>query len=152
MQFCLYILRSKLGLKENESVSIGGVIIKQRKQKKMLKSIQEELNRIKEEKLEKELEIQNLNRVVANLSDQVINLGGKPQKQTVEEKQKKAAKPVEKTGDQAKEMLNLVEENEALRKGLHEILSSVNKKKGMLTLYFRNTFCNSSILKKMFQV
>lgn len=132
----IVFFRSKLGLKENESVSIGGVIINQRKQKKMLKSIQEELNRIKEEKLEKELEIQNLNRVVANLSDQVINLGGKPQKKTVEGKLKKATKPVEQKDDQTKEMMNLVEENEALRKGLHEILSSVNKKKGVLNLHY----------------
>lgn len=102
----------------------------------MLKTIQEELNKIKEEKLEKELEIQNLNRVVANLSDQVLNMGGKPNKKTAERKQKKTTIVTEEKYD-SKEMMNLVEENEALRKGLHEILSSVNKKKGMLILHIQ---------------
>lgn len=107
-------------------INVTGYNTKQRRYKKELDNMRKELSNVEEEKLELRSEVQKLQKIVSSLSDQILDLGQKPQPAGFVGK-------MVKTDDFKtfnKDLKNLSEENEALRKGLHEILNSINERKG----------------------
>lgn len=97
-----------------------------------MENVRKELNNIEEEKLELRSEVQKLQKIISSLSDQILDLGQKPQCSYMSK--------IIKTDDFKTfniDLKNLSEENEALRKGLHEILNSINERKGKSDLYCR---------------
>lgn len=107
------------------------MIIKERKDKKLLHHSQEKLKLAEEKLLESKLEIQKLNRIINNLSGKNSN-GDDEYLKPVENNS--TIETLEKSNFKHDKCMDaLVEENEALRKGLHEILETLNKKKGIFT-------------------
>lgn len=86
--------------------------------------------KLEEEKIQAKLELKKLHRVVANLYDQLIGLGATPN--TKVDEIDYSAEKSDAMKLRSETTINAIsEENEALRKGLHEILESLNKKSGM---------------------
>lgn len=104
------------------------MVIKERKDKKLLHYSQEKLKLAEEEILESKLEIQKLNKIINNFSDQPGNGDVEYVKLVKNKSTIGTSEKHDYNGDQY--MKALAEENEALRKGLHEILETLNKKKG----------------------
>ncbi|XP_018571875.1 centrosomal protein of 290 kDa [Anoplophora glabripennis] len=117
------VLRTKLGMSEDEQLNLSGFAAKQSKHKKELEVLKKKLTKMEEEKLSLKSETQKLNRMLSSLTDQILELGHKPIYDNVTER-----KPI--SVDLKNENKALVDENEALRKGMHEILNSINVKKG----------------------
>lgn len=91
---------------------------------------QEKLKNAEEEINESKLEIQRLNRTISNLSEQIVN--GDVMSNSKVAKSNLQIKTSENLNYNSEQCMKaLTEENEALRKGLHEILETLNKKKGM---------------------
>lgn len=105
-------------------MNVNGVLIKYKKQKKALEYAKLKLTKLEDENIDLKLKMQNLNRNNANLSRKLLKIGGKPDT----ELDKSLEQPVIENSDE--DMKILVEENEALRKGLHEVLEGLQKKIG----------------------
>lgn len=110
-----------MGISPTDTVNVNGVLLKKRRQKKQIQKFEKRLEEVEEEILGYKNDIQKKNRTIANLCDQLEKLGTKPDLKTI---------PSEHSSKN-EDMLALCEENEALRKGLHEILESINKKRGI---------------------
>lgn len=133
------VFRDKLGLQENDSVNITGVLIKYKKQKKVLQHTHLKLSKLEDENVSLKLNVQDLNRKNSYLTKQILKLGGKPDAENARVIENDPGKPNKNNVD----LKALSEENEALRKGLHEILEGLQqKKKG--GVYFNFSFCNKN--------
>lgn len=129
-QLLFNIFRDKLGLQENDSVNISGVLIKYKKQKKALQHAQLKVSKLEDENVALKLNVQELNRKNSNLSKG----GGKADAENA------LGKGVDKLNESADvDLKALSEENEALRKGLHEILDGLKqKRKGVKFEYYKS--------------
>lgn len=126
--------RDKLGLEEDDTVNVTGVLIKYKKQKKALQSAQLKLSKLENENVALKMKVQDLNRKNVSLNKQVARMDGAPDESTSISDKGHLVKQFENTEE---EMKLLAEENEALRKGLHEILESLRKKNGTIIIVFQ---------------
>lgn len=123
MKRLIVTFRDKLGMSEDEQVNVSGFATKQSKYKKELDTLKKKLTKLEEDKLSSSSEIHKLNRMICSLTDQILELDQKPIYFNVTEHKLVST-------DLKNENKALVDENEALRKGMHEILNSINVKKG----------------------
>lgn len=125
-----FIFSIKCGIPDDEEVDINGVLLRKRRQSKESEKLQKHINTLEDEKLSLKGEIQKLNRKLSVLSSQILDSGGKLSIDTeTETNDSTSIKLVKQDSKQGREK-ELLEENEALRKGLHEILESVQAKNG----------------------
>lgn len=101
-------------MSDNEVVDTSGASIKQKHQKKELLSLKNVVQKLEEDKLELKMQLhkQKHGREIDSYRSEDENVSIR---------------------DQIKV---LVEENEALRKGMHEIMDSLNTKKGIVVAHF----------------
>lgn len=111
-----------MGMSEDEQLIIDGFATKQPKYKKELEALKKKLTKTEEEKLASKSENHKFNKMISSLTDQILELGEKPVYDNITEHKSVSA-------DLKNENKTLVDENEALRKGMHEILNSINIKK-----------------------
>ncbi|XP_017769408.1 PREDICTED: LOW QUALITY PROTEIN: centrosomal protein of 290 kDa-like [Nicrophorus vespilloides] len=144
-------MREKLGLKEDDFISTKSSA--QRKLRKDYEDLQKDIGGLEEERIEMRLEIQKLSKIIGALSDQILDLGETPIVEKIVDESEVEEVAVEKPipnrveiddGVKKEKYVAVVEENEALRKGLHEILESVQSEKG---LFFREI--KSETLEKL---
>ncbi|XP_056644391.1 centrosomal protein of 290 kDa [Diorhabda sublineata] len=122
-------LRETSGLTQEEKVDLVGYTSKQRKLKKENEHLKNQLT-IKDETIVKlKTEVHKLNKTVTSLTNQILELGHEPSHEFVE----MFSFPRENSLIK-KENKSLVEENEALRKGLHEVMACINEKKSKLEI------------------
>ncbi|CAH1173755.1 unnamed protein product [Phaedon cochleariae] len=114
------ILREKLGIPIEEELSLGEYTSKQKKMIKELGMLRNQLSKKDDKAIHYKLEVRKLNHAISSLTRQIIDLGQEPQYNNFENVNDDRFKNENKT---------LAEENEALRKGMHEILHSINMKK-----------------------
>ncbi|KAF5299147.1 hypothetical protein FQA39_LY02320 [Lamprigera yunnana] len=133
-------LRNKLGIAEDEDISVAAILLKQYKQSKQSNKMQKQINVLEEEKLSLKSEIQQMQRKISSLSLQTINTHGSKEKETNQIQYLIQADYKQHT----EQYVKLLEENEGLRKGLHEILISIQGKNE----HSRNKR-NSTILEKI---
>ncbi|CAH2009812.1 unnamed protein product [Acanthoscelides obtectus] len=115
-----YALRHQLGISEDEQVDISISTQKERKVQKEIDHLKQKISKREDYVLTLKSEIHQLNQVNASLTNQILQLGHKPVYGKLSSVPDVSCK---------EELKALVEENEALRKGMHEILNSVNAKK-----------------------
>ncbi|XP_015840436.1 centrosomal protein of 290 kDa isoform X2 [Tribolium castaneum] len=101
-------LRDRLGITPDEVINISGVIAKQKQQKREISSLKKQIQKLEEENLEIRMQIHKQKQTPEQLDS------GRSQDEDISTKNQIKA---------------LVEENEALRKGMHEILDSLNSRK-----------------------
>ncbi|XP_044259542.1 centrosomal protein of 290 kDa-like isoform X2 [Tribolium madens] len=101
-------LRDRLGITSDEFVNTSAITAKQKQQKREISSLKKQVQKLKEEKLELRMQIHNQK----HMSEQPDT--SRSQDEDISTKNQIKA---------------LVEENEALRKGMHEILDSLNTRK-----------------------
>ncbi|XP_072379937.1 centrosomal protein of 290 kDa isoform X2 [Diabrotica undecimpunctata] len=120
-------LRELVGLSEEDQVNLSSYTSKQRKLKKENDHLKHQMINKEETILQLKTEFQKLNRTNSSLTSQLLELGHKPLLES---------KVYVPTSDFAPKEDNkaLVEENEALRKGLHEVMSCINEKKTHLEI------------------
>lgn len=123
-------------MQENDSINVNGVLIKYKKQKKALQNIHLQLSKLEDENVDLKIKIKDLNRKNAKLSKEILKLGGVLDESATAPSEKSNISKI--SSETHEEMKSLVEENEALRKGLHEILQSLQNKNGTAT--FINEF------------
>ncbi|KAJ8934432.1 hypothetical protein NQ318_017133 [Aromia moschata] len=116
------VLRDKLGVPEDEQLTTGSYTTKQKKQRREFEALKKQFGKTEEEKLDLKSELHRLNGIISSLTNQILDLGHKPQYDQMRTENAT-------DWDLRKENKALVDENEALRKGMHEILNSVNVKK-----------------------
>ncbi|VEN56292.1 unnamed protein product [Callosobruchus maculatus] len=114
-----YVLRHHLGISEDDHIDTTIATQKERKFQKEIDHLKQKIAKREDYVLSLKTELHQLNQVNASLTNQILELGHKP----VYGKMSKVPEEVRK-----EEFKAIVEENEALRKGLHEILNSVNAK------------------------
>lgn len=117
--------RDKLGLREDENINVGDILIKYKKQKKALQNAHVQLSKLEEENINLKLKVQVLSRKSASLSKQILKVGRTPNCEYTA-----AVETENHLNETDNELKVLAEENEALRKGMHEILESLHKKNG----------------------
>ncbi|GJQ81526.1 hypothetical protein Trydic_g4888 [Trypoxylus dichotomus] len=108
-------MRSKLGLTDEDTVCVTDTLIKEKRQKKIHHELRKKVTKLEEENLSLRLEIQTFGKT----EDPEKN--GKTE--ITQEKQQTPSREVNLINEAAHKAV--VEENEALRKGLHEILNSL---------------------------
>lgn len=132
--------REKLGLDlDDESSTHVATLSTRRKQNAKYRKLQDQIKVYEENELRLRMEIQKLSRVGSVLSKQVLELGETPEasldgKAIVEgevKEEKLVETRIEKEGVPLEKYQSVVEENDALRKGLHEIMDSIHLKDGM---------------------
>lgn len=94
-----------------EAVNTSGVIAKHKQQKKEISLLKKQIQQLEEEKLELRMQIHK-------------------QKQMPEQSEIDSARSQDEGISTKDQIRALVEENEALRKGMHEIMNSLNTRKG----------------------
>lgn len=99
-------------------VSKNGIISKQRKQKKLIKNLQNQIELLEDEKLQMKVELQKYKRSTELEIDTRTYMKDEAHSKSEQ--------------DYKKQITEMAEENEALRKGLHEILESIRAKNGKL--------------------
>ncbi|XP_060525387.1 centrosomal protein of 290 kDa-like isoform X2 [Cylas formicarius] len=121
------ILRNELGIDDLDDISPSPCKYntKRTKHRNDIEKLNRKLSSMQEEKVQLKMIVKDLKRRNSELSDQLIELGHKPIGKE-NDQPKSTARNSKELGDQIRA---LSEENEALRKGLHEILNSVNVKK-----------------------
>ncbi|XP_069705746.1 centrosomal protein of 290 kDa isoform X2 [Periplaneta americana] len=157
-------LREKLGLPTDSPVRVDGILAQRKKEQLLMKVLQQQAERLEEEKLQLKLENHKLSQKLSRLNQQVEALGQQPDVSTEDDvdtvskisqsivpsslgKQSLSLEVIEemhtdeemrllegeklrlhqdvvKLEDRLQEMTS---ENEALRKGMHEILDSIHK-------------------------
>ncbi|XP_050500647.1 centrosomal protein of 290 kDa [Diabrotica virgifera virgifera] len=120
-------LREIVGLSEEDQVNLSSYTSKQRKLKKENDHLKHQMMNKEESILQLKTELQKLNRANASLTSQILELGHKPLHES-----KVSAPTID--FDSKEDNKALVEENEALRKGLHEVMSCINDKKTHLEI------------------
>ncbi|KAF5307268.1 hypothetical protein FQR65_LT06984 [Abscondita terminalis] len=118
-------LRNKLGIGEDEDVSVATVLLKQYKQSKGHDKLHKQIHYLEEEKLNLKTEIQQLQRRISSLSLQGLNTNERDQLDSVGTQTSQEKSLLNNENDKYNQLL---EENEGLRKGLHEILNSIQEK------------------------
>lgn len=103
-----------MGLSEDDIVSVKSVVSKQQKQQKALQDLQKANIKLEEEKIALRMKNQKLNKLMLEEASEstdvkVVN---------------------ERNGIDKQLHQDIVEENEAMRKGLHEILDKLHAKEG----------------------
>lgn len=118
----------KCGLPLDIPISKNSVMSKQRKQKKLINNLQNQIEILEDEKLQIKVELQKCKRLLSVVESrkEIDEVQEKPKPQKVEEV--KTDKP---DAGYKKKFVELTDENEALRKGMHEILESIRAKKGL---------------------
>nr|CAI5868961.1 unnamed protein product [Callosobruchus analis] len=115
-----YVLRHQLGIPEDESIDTSIATQKERKFQKEIDHLKQKISKREDYVLSLKTELHQLNQVNASLTNQIVELGHKPVYGKLSTMPDRVCK---------EEFKAIIEENEALRKGLHEILNSVNAKK-----------------------
>ncbi|KAK5649525.1 hypothetical protein RI129_000554 [Pyrocoelia pectoralis] len=124
-------LRNKLGVSEDEEVSVGGVLLKQHKQTRNLDKLEKHITELEEDKLNLRTEIQQLNRKMSSLSLKLLNSNEMISnlEDTTDADRQNIKPDLDKHSVESKqEYIDLLEENEGLRKGLHEVLESIQSR------------------------
>ncbi|KAG5876194.1 hypothetical protein JTB14_001937 [Gonioctena quinquepunctata] len=116
-----YVLRDQLGLPEDQ-VDMSSFTHKMKRTKKETEALKISLGKKEEQSIQLKMEIHKLNKTISSLANQIISLGEKPDFDNLQSF-------ASKDDCFGKENKVLSEENEALRKGMHEILNSINIKK-----------------------
>ncbi|CAH0553139.1 unnamed protein product [Brassicogethes aeneus] len=124
-------LRNKLGMSEDEEISLTGTVKIKNKNSKVNQDLKKQLTKLDEENLNLKSRIQKLTKTVSSLQNQIFDLGCKPDNNLIENFSKPNA--TESILLDKDELKGIIEENEALRKGMHEILNSINTKKESTT-------------------
>lgn len=129
-----FVLREKLQLAPKAPIVTNGVISKQQKQKKLIHNLQNQIELLEDEKLQFKVKQRKYNNQFKNLEEQIIKLGGTP---ILDESHESSVKQITiiKSNDKNEyktRFKEAVEENDALRKGMHEILESIKIKNGKL--------------------
>ncbi|KAI4458205.1 centrosomal protein [Holotrichia oblita] len=118
-------MRSKLGLTDEDVVCITGTLLKEKKQKKLLHELQKNIDKLEEENLSLRLEIQNIgNKTRITEKSNVSQTLKSEVDSSNKTKDKQQSQSIENTINEEAHKA-VVDENEALRKGLHEILDSL---------------------------
>ncbi|KRT82716.1 hypothetical protein AMK59_4417 [Oryctes borbonicus] len=112
-------MRSKLGLTYEDVVYVTDTLLKEKKQTKFLHELHKKVTQLEEENLSLHLEIQTSGKTTDTA--QISKTKADTSLQTQDKKQT----PADAYLVNAETHKAVVEENEALRKGLHEILSSL---------------------------
>lgn len=135
-----FYCREKLGIKDDDEIITNTNFPLRRKQGKELRKLQKQVKLQEENELNLRMEIQKLNRVASVLANQILELGETPEadldelkdvvrRQMPDEEERR----LDASGSESvslEKYSGVVEENEALRKGLHEILESIHLKDG----------------------
>lgn len=105
---------------------------RQRKQKKLINNLQNQIEILEDEKLQLKVELQKCKRMVAvaESNKETYEVPEKP-------KQEKEVMTEKAEADYEKKFVEVTVENEALRKGMHEILESIRAKKGWLKIMLK---------------
>lgn len=119
-----------MGISQDDTVNISGYTSKQKKLKKEIEYLKHQLSNKEETILQLKTENHKINRTALSLTNQILELGHKP---SYESKHKQAVSD-DVSRYSKEEMKSLAEENEALRKGLHEIMDSIKNKKSQLEI------------------
>lgn len=112
-----------MGISNEEVISLTGYNSKARRRQKELEILNKKIQNIQEENIQLKFQIHEINKTNSSLSNQLTDLGQK----TSHNFSKNSG--FEKNIQITDEIKNLVEENEALRRGMHDILDSINTKK-----------------------
>ncbi|KAK4881329.1 hypothetical protein RN001_004648 [Aquatica leii] len=118
-------LRNKLGIADDEEISMATVLLKQYKQSKGHDKLHKKIHDLEEEKLTLKSDVQKLQRKVFSLSSQLLDVNEKSSFDSITNEFNKKNYEHDKNSEQYNKLL---EENEGLRKGLHEILESIQDK------------------------
>lgn len=115
----------------------SGIIAKQHKQKKLINNLQNKLELNEDEKIQYKIKIRRYKSYVGNLKEQIVKLGHEPiLTDDISETPKKQVKEKKDYGEIEKKFNEAVEENDALRKGMHELLESIRSKNGNICISF----------------
>ncbi|GLV41129.1 Centrosomal protein 290kDa [Carabus blaptoides fortunei] len=106
--------REKLGLPLDAPISKNGIISKQRKLKKLIRNLQNQIEVLEDEKLQMKVDLQKYKRSTELETDTKMQLGDEADLASEQ--------------NYKKQFTEMAEENEALRKGMHEILESIRAK------------------------
>lgn len=124
-------------MEEDDNLDSISVPHRRSKKAKEISELNKKLSKYEEENLNLRSRNQKLNRHIAKLSDQIVDLGHDPKECSLSRHDgKKTDYLLTK-----EETTAIIEENEALRKGMHEILNSINAKKGMYIYANNYIFC-----------
>lgn len=98
----------------------------------MISNLQNRIENLEEEKLQHKVKHHEYRNIIKNLKMQIIKLGAEPEiKDHCDDLPTIAATEKPKVESEFKKKFEeAVEENEALRKGMHEILESIKTKNG----------------------
>jgi regulator of replication initiation timing len=114
-----------MGISSEEIVSTSGLSAKQKQMRKEVLSLKKLVEQLEEEKLELKMKLHKQKRLSV---------------QSQETQKSDSNKTQDQDGSMKNQIKSLVEENEALRRGMHEILDSLNTRKGN---------CNMSLLVQL---
>lgn len=114
---------------------IAGTLAKEKKQKKLLHELQKKMNTLEEENLSLRLEIQNCGNKSRIVEQSNVSETLKSELDSSHET-KERKEPIETSINEDAHKA-VVDENEALRKGLHEILASLQTRSG-IRIFARN--------------
>lgn len=118
--------RNRIGLSEDDIVSVKSVVSKQQKQQKALQDLQKANIKLEDEKIALRLKNQQLNKLMLQEASETTDV--------------KAVDEIDGVDKQKHQ--DIVEENEAMRKGLHEILDKLHAKEGNI-LNIHSLICES---------
>jgi predicted HNH restriction endonuclease len=104
-----------MGISSEEIVSTSGLSAKQKQMRKEVLSLKKLVEQLEEEKLELKMKLHKQKRLSV---------------QSQETPKSDSNKTQDQDGSMKNQIKSLVEENEALRRGMHEILDSLNTRKG----------------------
>lgn len=128
-----FFLRQKLGLSEDEIIGVQTIITKQQKQKKALQHLFKTNTNLEEQIIALKMKNKELNKIISDLSDRVCTVCGDSLVLDNAFKKDATSENIDEVdGNRYKE---IVEENDALRKGLHEILDKLHAKDGIFNFF-----------------
>nr|XP_023020845.1 centrosomal protein of 290 kDa [Leptinotarsa decemlineata] len=117
-----FAMREQIGLSQEDVVNLNGYTSKMKIMKKELDTVRDHLLKKEEQWLHLKIVTHKLNQTISSLANQLLDLGQKPKYDNLKEF-------VSREENLREDNKVLCEENEALRKGMHEILNSINTKK-----------------------
>lgn len=131
-------------------IRTNGLAFKHRRQKQLISKLKLDAIKHNEVNLEQKLKIRTLSEAIESLLTQMKKSGIEPERELseIESAAELPTPKFEKLDDCHNEKLQeLVIENEALRKGLHEVLSSIQEQQGSTTIEIK-----SQVLERLIKI
>ncbi|KAK6617062.1 hypothetical protein RUM44_005419 [Polyplax serrata] len=119
-------LREKLGLTVSEEVDTSGVSLRIKKDEELMKNLKYKLDRKEEELIKAKLK----NRKIVTMLKMLPTDGAESVSNTVQLEESKQESNKHVCLEQTEKLKFIIKENDALRKGMHEILESIREQDG----------------------